>query len=173
VGDPSRRKRFTTPPAAPCGFLAADWDHMRTKPLARNADVYSVMRSRFSGIDIMPEVVRLCAMNLYLHDMTGRDSPVEAREAGLLGDDGKTYDVVLTNPPFGKKRSYRIVRDDGGIDTEREDYDRQDFFVTTSKKELNFLQHIMTVLAENGRAAVVMPDNVLFKGGAGETRQTM
>jgi type I restriction enzyme M protein len=77
--------------------------------------------------------------------------------------------VVLTNPPFGKKQSYRIVRDDGEIDTEREDYDRQDFFVTTSNKQLNFLQHIMTVLAENGRAAVVMPDNVLFESGAGET----
>ncbi len=77
--------------------------------------------------------------------------------------------MVLTNPPFGKKQSYRIVRDDGEIDTEREDYDRQDFFVTTSNKQLNFLQHIMTVLAESGRAAVVMPDNVLFEGGAGET----
>ena len=126
------------------------------------------MRSRFSGIDIVPEVVRLCAMNLYLHDIAGRDSPIEARDA-LLGDGGKTYDLVLTNPPFGKKQSYRIVRDDGEIDTEREDYDRQDFFVTTSNKQLNFLQHIMTVLAENGRAAVVMPDNVLFEGGAGET----
>ena len=117
----------------------------------------------------MPEVVRLCAMNLYLHDIAGRDSPVEARDA-LLGDGGKTYDVVLTNPPFGKKQSYRIVRDDGEIDTEREDYDRQDFFVTTSNKQLNFLQHL-TVLAENGRAAVVMPDNVLFEGGAGNTEE--
>jgi N-6 DNA Methylase/HsdM N-terminal domain len=120
------------------------------------------------GVDVVPEVVRLCAMNLYLHDIAGRESPIEARDA-LLGDGGKTYDVVLTNPPFGKKQSYRIVRDDGEIDTEREDYDRQDFFVTTSNKQLNFLQHIMTVLAENGRAAVVMPDNVLFEGGAGET----
>jgi hypothetical protein len=72
-------------------------------------------------------------------------------------------------PPFGKKQSYRIVRDDGEIDTEREDYDRQDFFVTTSNKQLNFLQHIMTVLAPKGEAAVVLPDNVLFEGGAGET----
>jgi type I restriction enzyme M protein len=138
------------------------------EPLARNAEVYTAMRSQFLGIDIVPEVVRLCAMNLYLHDIAGRESPVEARDA-LLGDGGKIYDVVLTNPPFGKKQSYRIVRDDGEIDTEREDYDRQDFFVTTSNKQLNFLQHIMTVLGENGRAAVVMPDNVLFEGGAGET----
>src|SRR5260370_5737769 len=62
-----------------------------------------------------------------------------------------------------------MVRDDGEMETEREEYDRQDFFVTTSNKQLNFLQHIMTVLAEDGCAAVVMPDNVLFEGGAGET----
>ena len=148
--------------------MLAAWEYMRKKPLARNAEIYSAMRSRFSGIDIVPEVVRLCAMNLYLHDIAGHESPVEARDA-LLGDGGKTYDLVLTNPPFGKKQSYRIVRDDGEIDTEREDYDRQDFFVTTSNKQLNFLQHVMTVLTENGRAAVVMPDNVLFEGGAGET----
>ncbi len=71
--------------------------------------------------------------------------------------------------PFGKKQSYRVIRDDGEIDTEREDYDRQDFFVTTSNKQLNFLQHIMTVLAPTGEAGVVLPDNVLFEGGAGET----
>jgi type I restriction-modification system DNA methylase subunit len=76
------------------------------------------MRPRFSGIDIVPEVVRLCAKNLYLHDIAGRESPIEARDA-LLGDGGKTYDVVLTNPPFGTKQSYRIVRDDGEIDRAR------------------------------------------------------
>jgi type I restriction enzyme M protein len=168
VIDPEPRETIHDPACGTGGFLLAAWEHVRKKPLARNAEVYTAMRSRFSGIDIVPEVVRLCAMNLYLHDIAGRESPVEARDA-LLGDGGKTYDVVLTNPPFGKKQSYRIVRDDGEIDTEREDYDRQDFFVTTSNKQLNFLQHIMTVLAENGRAAVVMPDNVLFEGGAGET----
>ena len=76
--------------------------------------------------------------------------------------------MILTNPPFGKKQSYRVVRADGEVDTEREDYDRSDFFVTTSNKQLNFLQHIMSVLAPHGEAAVVMPDNVLFEGGAGE-----
>jgi type I restriction enzyme M protein len=126
------------------------------------------LKNKFSGVDIVPEVVRLAAMNLYLHGITGVESIVEAKDA-LLGAGGKTYDVILTNPPFGKKQSYRIVRDDGEIDSEREDYDRQDFFVTTSNKQLNFLQHIMTVLAPNGEAAVVLPDNVLFEGGAGET----
>ena len=79
------------------------------------------------------------------------------------------YDVVLTNPPFGKKQGYRIVGDDGEIETEREDYERQDFIKTTSNKQLNFLQHIMTILESDGRAAVVLPDNVLFEGGGGES----
>jgi len=168
VVDPEPRETVHDPASATGGFLLAAREQMRKKPLARNAEVYTSMRLRFSGIDVVPEGVRLCAMNLYLHDIAGRESPIEARNA-LLGDGGRTYDVILTNPAFGKKQSYRIVRDDGEIDTEREDYDRQDFFVTTSNKQLNFLQHIMTVLAENGRAAVVMPDNVLFEGGAGET----
>jgi type I restriction enzyme M protein len=163
VVDPGPRETVHDPACGTGGFLLAAWEHVRKNPLARNADVYQAMRSRFSGIDIVPEVVRLCAMNLYLHDIAGLDSPVEARDA-LLGAGGRTFDVILTNPPFGKKQSYRIVRDDGEVDTEREDYDRQDFFVTTSNKQLNFLQHIMTVLAENGRAGVVLPDNVLLLG---------
>ena len=141
---------------------------MKKHPKARDRSVYSALKNKFSGVDIVPEVVRLAAMNLYLHGITGVDSIVEAKDA-LLGAGGRSFDVVLTNPPFGKKQSYRIVRDDGEIDSEREDYDRQDFFVTTSNKQLNFLQHIMTVLAPNGEAAVVLPDNVLFEGGAGET----
>jgi len=148
--DPEPQESVHDPACGTGGFLLAAWEHMRKKPLARNAEIYTAMRSRFSGVDIVPEVVRLCAMNLYLHDITGRESLVEARDA-LLGAGGQTFDVILTNPPFGKKQSYRIVRDDGEIETEREDYDRQDFFVTTSNKQLNFLQHIMTVLAETAK----------------------
>jgi type I restriction enzyme M protein len=168
VVDPEPQQTVHDPACGTGGFLLAAWEHMRNKPLAHNAEVYTAMRSHLSGADIVPEVVRLCAMNLYLHGIAERDSPVGMRDS-LLGAGGQTFDVVLTNPPFGKKQSYRIVRDDGEIETEREDYDRQDFFVTTSNKQLNFLQHIMTILAENGEAATVMPDNVLFEGGAGET----
>jgi type I restriction enzyme M protein len=168
VVNPDPHQTVHDPACGTGGFLLSAWEHMRKSSLARNADIYRAMRAKFSGVDIVPEVVRLCAMNLYLHDIASGKSPVQARDA-LLGAGGDTFDVILTNPPFGKKQSYRIVRDDGEIDTEREDYDRQDFFVTTSNKQLNFLQHIMTVLAENGRAGVVLPDNVLFEGGAGET----
>ena len=137
-------------------------------PKAQDGAVYTALRNKFSGVDIVPEVVPLAAMNLYLHGITGADSIVEAKGA-LLGNGGKTYNIVLSNPPFGRKQSYKLVRDDGEIETEREDYDRADFFVVTSNKQLNFLQHIMTILAAEGRAAVVLPDNVLFEGGAGET----
>jgi type I restriction enzyme M protein len=168
VIDPKPHQTIHDPACGTAGFLLAAWAHMKENPKARDKAVYSALKNKFSGIDIVPEVVRLAAMNLYLHGITGVDSIVEAKDA-LLGAGGKTYDVILTNPPFGKKQSYRIVRNDGEIDSEREDYDRADFFVTTSNKQLNFLQHIMTVLAPTGQAAVVMPDNVLFEGGAGET----
>ncbi len=168
VVDPKPHQTVHDPACGTAGFLLAAWAHMKNQPKALDRSVYSALKNKFSGIDIVPEVVRLAAMNLYLHGITGVDSIIENKDA-LLGAGGKTYDVVLTNPPFGRKQSYRIVRDDGDIDSEREDYDRQDFFVTTSNKQLNFLQHIMTVLAPNGAGAVVMPDNVLFEGGAGET----
>ena len=77
--------------------------------------------------------------------------------------------MILTNPPFGKKSSYKVIGEDGEVDTEREDYEREDFKFTTSNKQLNFLQHIMTIMERDGRAAVVLPDNVLFEAGsAGE-----
>ncbi|MER9638355.1 class I SAM-dependent DNA methyltransferase [Mesorhizobium sp. M0228] len=168
VVDPQPDQTVHDPACGTAGFLLAAWEHMKENPKARDRAVYSALKNKFSGVDIVPEVVRLAAMNLYLHGITGVDSIVEAKDA-LLGAGGKSYEIVLTNPPFGRKQSYRIVRDDGEIDSEREDYDRQDFFVTTSNKQLNFLQHIMTVLAPEGEAAVVLPDNVLFEGGAGET----
>jgi type I restriction enzyme M protein len=81
----------------------------------------------------------------------------------------KRFKIVLTNPPFGKKSSYRVVGEDGSVTTERESYEREDFKFTTSNKQFNFLQHIMTILEANGRAGVVLPDNVLFEAGrAGE-----
>lgn len=171
VVDPKPHMTVHDPACGTGGFLLAAWEHMKDSkrfPQVKDRRVYQELRNKFSGADIVHEVVRLAAMNLYLHGITGVDSIVEPKDA-LLGAGGKSYDVILTNPPFGKKQSYRIVRDDGEIDSEREDYDRQDFFVTTSNKQLNFLQHIMTVLASNGEAAVVLPDNVLFEGGAGET----
>ena len=124
------------------------------------------------GTDIVDSVVRLCAMNLYLHGIgpttADGEPPVDKRDA-LASDPGTRFEVVLTNPPFGRKSSVMIVNAEG--DQEREDLTivREDFWVTTSNKQLNFVQHVKTLLKINGRAAVVVPDNVLFEGGAGET----
>jgi type I restriction enzyme M protein len=121
-----------------------------------------------TGIDIVDEVVRLCAMNMYLHGIGNSESPIRCADA-LATDPGERFNIVLTNPPFGKKSSYRVIGEDGEVDTEREDYEREDFKFTTSNKQLNFLQHIMTIMESDGRAAVVLPDNVLFEAGsAGE-----
>jgi type I restriction enzyme M protein len=125
---------------------------MKKNPRARQKEVYQALRTKFSGIDIVPEVVRLAAMNLYLHGITGVETMIEQKDA-LLNAGNRVYDLILTNPPFGKKQSYKIVRDDGEVETEREDYDRSDFFVTTSNKQLNFLQHIMSAL---GPSALMM-----------------
>jgi type I restriction enzyme M protein len=94
--------------------------------------------------------------------------PVKVDDA-LKSDPGERFDVVLANPPFGKKSSTMILGENGRTSTEKDIVERDDFWATTSNKQLNFVQHIKTLLKPHGRAAVVVPDNVLFEGGAGET----
>ena len=109
-------------------------------------------------------------MNMFLHgigEMAGETlvSPADA----LISPPAETYDYVLANPPFGKKSSMSFTNAEGEQETDDLTYNRQDFWATTSNKQLNFVQHIRTMLKTTGRAAVVVPDNVLFEGGAGET----
>jgi type I restriction enzyme M protein len=168
VVDPEPGETICDPAVGTGGFLLAAYEHMRGKPAANDRAMARKMREEgFFGTDIVAEVVRLCAMNLYLHGIGGSTSPVKQADA-LLSDDGHRFDLVLTNPPFGKRQSFRIVNAEGDIQSERQDYVRDDFVVTTGNKQLNFLQHIMTILKVGGSAAVVLPDNVLFEGGAGE-----
>jgi type I restriction enzyme M protein len=149
------------------GFLLAAYDFMKTQSQDRD-QLRKLRHQAFSGVDIVDEVVRLCAMNLYLHGIGNGGSPVKQGDA-LAVVPNERFDIVLTNPPFGKKSSYKVVGEDGQVSTERENYEREDFKFTTSNKQLNFLQHIMTTLDTNGRAGVVLPDNVLFEAGrAGE-----
>ncbi|WP_417796571.1 N-6 DNA methylase [Terasakiella pusilla] len=149
------------------GFLLAAYDHMKGQTKDRDK-LRDLRHTAFTGTDIVDEVVRLCAMNLYLHGIGNGGSPVTQRDA-LANDSGERFKVILTNPPFGKKSSYKIVGEDGSITTETESYEREDFKFTTSNKQFNFLQHIMTIMDTNGRAGVVLPDNVLFEAGkAGE-----
>jgi type I restriction enzyme M protein len=122
----------------------------------------------FKGKDIVDGVVRLCVMNLYLHGIGGDEVPIESGDS-LISDPGDRFEIVMTNPPFGKKSSITIVNGEGKASRDSLTYEREDFWATTSNKQLNFLQHVKTLLKINGRCAIVVPDNVLFEGGAGET----
>jgi len=123
----------------------------------------------FYGNEIVPNTRRMCLMNLFLHNIGELDGePSVDRSDALIGDNGKRFDYVLANPPFGKKSSMTITNEEGEEDRDALTYERQDFWETTSNKQLNFLQHIATILKADGKAAVVLPDNVLFEGGAGE-----
>ena len=149
------------------GFLLIAYEHM-THDSHLDKDQKEFLRFKaFRGKDIVDPVARLCAMNLYLHGVGGEESPIEVGDS-LISDPGQRYDMVLTNPPFGKKSSVTISNETGGA-REALTYEREDFWATTSNKHLNFVQHVKTVLKINGRAAIVVPDNVLFEGGAGET----
>lgn len=148
------------------GFLLSAYDYMK-KQTVDKTQIRALKEERLFGNDIAPLVVSLCAMNLYLHGIGGNDCPITQGDS-LMSAGSERYDMVLTNPPFGKKSSTKIMGEDGSVTSEKENYQREDFIATTSNKQINFLQHIMTVLKMSGRAAVVIPDNVLFEGGAGE-----
>lgn len=124
----------------------------------------------FRGWEIVRNTYRMCLMNLFLHNVGDLDgkAPVTRNDA-LLSDPGERFDYILTNPPFGRKSSMTFTNEEGEQEKEDLVYNRQDFWATGSNKQLNFVQHIHTLLAAGGTAAVVVPDNVLFEGGAGET----
>jgi type I restriction enzyme M protein len=107
-------------------------------------------------------------MNLYLRGIAGTESPITADDS-LISATKDRYDMVLTNPPFGNRSSITIATDGSKQNNTASTYEREDFWATTSNKQFNFLQHIKTILKTDGRAAVVLPDNVLFERGAGET----
>ncbi len=123
----------------------------------------------FTGWEIVDGTARLCAMNLLLHGIgsPSGESLVHVEDS-LKGDPGLRFDLVLANPPFGRKSSVRSATDPDG-DNDDLTIVRDDFWASTSNKQLNFLQHIKTLTKVTGRAAVVLPDNVLFEAGAGET----
>lgn len=123
----------------------------------------------FHGNEIVPNTRRMCLMNLFLHNIGELEGePSVERSDALISEPKQKVDYVLANPPFGKKSSMTITNEEGEEDKEALTYERQDFWETTSNKQLNFLQHIVNMLKVDGKAAVVLPDNVLFEGGAGE-----
>jgi len=152
------------------GFLLAAYAYLARLPGLDKEQKRKLRTGTLFGVELVDSVTRLCAMNLLLHGIGGDsddDLPVVTKDA-LSGKHGE-YDMVLANPPFGKKSSVTIVNEAGEQAKESLIIHRDDFWATTSNKQLNFLQHIFTILKQHGRAAVVLPDNVLFEGGAGET----
>ncbi len=137
------------------GFLLAAYDYMKAQ--SQNRDKLDFLNNKaLNGNDITPLVVTLAAMNLYLHGIGTGHSPIVCEDS-LEKEPATLVDVILANPPFG-------TRPAGSVDISR-----PDFYVETKNNQLNFLQHMMLTLKTGGRAAVVLPDNVLFEGNAGET----
>lgn len=137
------------------GFLLAAYDYMKEQ--SQDKDKRSFLKDKaLHGFDNTALVVTLASMNLYLHGVGTDRSPVVCQDSLEKAPD-TLVDVILANPPFG-------TRPAGSVDI-----NRSDFYVETKNNQLNFLQHMMLMLKNGGRAAVVLPDNVLFEGGAGET----
>jgi type I restriction enzyme M protein len=168
---PEPMKTIADPACGTGGFFLGAYDFITDeKNYKLDREQAQFLKSgTFFGNEIVANTRRLCLMNLFLHGIGDINSPsFIASEDALLTDAKVSYDYVLANPPFGKKSSMTITNEDGEEEKEDLVYNRQDFIVTTSNKQLNFLQHIMTMLKTTGKAAVVLPDNVLFEGGVGE-----
>ncbi len=174
VMQPKPGMTINDPACGTGGFIIAAHNYLANpKNFQLDVEQKKFLRyNTFSGKDIVDGVVRLCVMNLFLHGIDGSPEddrcPIETGDS-LIKASGDNYDIVMTNPPFGKKSSITIMNGEGKADKEALSYERQDFWATTSNKQLNFLQHVKTLLKINGSAAIVVPDNVLFEGGAGET----
>jgi len=165
---PEPEKTICDPACGTGGFFLAEYDYINQHFNLDKSQKEFLRENTFKGWDIVDGTARLCAMNLYLHGIGGKDSPVVVNDS-LISDPGDRFDYVMTNPPFGRKSSVTIITNEGEKSTEKLTYERDDFWVTTANKQLNFVQHIKTILKVGGKAAVVIPDNVLFEAGAGET----
>ncbi len=154
--DPLINREFTIcdPAAGTGGFLmySYEWLMEQTKGVLKREDAQRIKTKTYLGTELVPRPRRLCLMNLYLH---GIEANVVRRDSIYDPDAVKRYDVILTNPPFGTKGANQAP-------------DRDDFTISTSNKQLNFVQHVITILKPGGRAAVVLPDNCLFTDQAGD-----
>lgn len=169
---PEPKKTIADPCCGSGGFFLAAQEFLT------NPDNYTLDREQkeflknetFYGNELVKTTFKLALMNLYLHNIGDIYGNVPVTQGdSLLTDPGYRVDYVLTNPPFGKKSSITMTNEEGEEEEEDLIYNRQDFWTTSSNKQLNFVQHINTIMKATGKAAVVVPDNVLFEGGAGET----
>lgn len=170
VTQPTPDDSICDPAAGTGGFLCNAYQYVLDR-FEKNLDrdqKRALQEDLVEGMELSPKVGRMCAMNVYLHGIGGDKVMVHTGLDSLAAPWSREYTMVLANPPFGKKQSLLFVNEEG--DTEKEDQIivREDFWTSTSNKQLNFVQHIYTLLKIDGRAAMVVPDNVLFEGGAGE-----
>ena len=154
--DPRGKREFTIcdPACGTGGFLVAayEWLMEASKGALERGEVKRIRTATYYGQDLVPRPRRLALMNLYLH---GVEPHIYLGDTIYEPDRGERYDVVLTNPPFGTKGANQAP-------------ERDDFTIETSNKQLNFVQHVVNTLKPGGRAAIVLPDNCLFEGKAGE-----
>ena len=167
---PEPMKTIADPACGTGGFFLATYDWIvANRQLDKEAAKF-LKYETFFGNEIVASTRRLALMNLFLHNIGDIESDnFISPNDSLITDSGTRYDYILANPPFGKKSSMTFTNAEGEQEKEDLTYNRQDFWVTTSNKQLNFVQHIRTMLKTTGQAAVVLPDNVLFEGGVGET----
>lgn len=154
VTHPQINETVCDPACGTGGFLLAAYDYMKAQSVDKEKREF-LRNKALHGSDNTPLVVTLASMNLYLHGVGTERSPILCQDS-LEKEPDTLVDVILANPPFGTRPSGSV------------DINRNDFYVETKNNQLNFLQHIMLMLKNGGRAAVVLPDNVLFEGGAGE-----
>ncbi len=167
---PEPGKTIADPACGTGGFFLTAYDFLVANYKLNKKQKEFLKHSTFHGNEIVANTRRLCLMNTFLHNIGEIDgqSSISPNDS-LVADSGERYDYVLANPPFGKKSSMTFTNEEGEQEKDELTYNRQDFWATTSNKQLNFVQHIRTTLKTTGQAAVVVPDNVLFEGGAGET----
>ena len=168
---PEPMKTIADPACGTGGFFLAAYDWMTENLELDKAQKKFLKYNTFAGNEIVAGTRRLALMNLFLHNIGDIDNETVmiSSNDSLVQASMNRYDYILANPPFGKKSSMTFTNEDGEQEKEDLTYNRQDFWVTTSNKQLNFVQHIKSMLKTTGEAAVVLPDNVLFEGGAGET----
>ncbi|HBN14203.1 MAG: DNA methyltransferase [Gammaproteobacteria bacterium] len=167
---PEPMKTIADPACGTGGFFLSAYDFLVNQHKLDKRQNAFLKRQTFFGNEIVANTRRMCLMNMFLHNIGEIDgeSLISPNDA-LVAQSPQSFDYVLANPPFGKKSSMSFTNDEGEQETDELTYNRQDFWATTSNKQLNFVQHIRSMLKTTGTAAVVVPDNVLFEGGAGET----
>ncbi|MDE3076431.1 MAG: SAM-dependent DNA methyltransferase, partial [Chloroflexota bacterium] len=173
---PAPGETICDPACGTAGFLLAAHDYLAdsTRYQLDPDQRRHLKLHALHGVEIVDKVTRLAAMNLLLHGVgpEGDEAPPPVETDDALRDEPRQdehYDLVLTNPPFGRKSSVLVVNEEGEEERQALTVVRNDFWASTTNKQLNFLQHARSLLKINGRCAIVVPDNVLFEGGAGET----